>query len=209
MHEIIINLIIYLSIYADKVVDNKKFPIMARLILADTLQKGLNGESTLFEGILGHLCYANNPEWTTDKTPYVEWTDWLIHRQENIDIKKENITNIVPFEMYDRIVRTLHLNCITIQDGEQDIATGLFGLGSFFNHSCAPNCQIIQKMEDKSGYGIFQTISDVKEGEELCIQYAGQNDTYQDRQNYLMWMYGFQCQCSKCVAESIAQIRNK
>lgn len=193
-----------LDLYSDKVVENKKFPIMARLILADTLQKALNGEPSLFEGILGHLCYASNPEWTTDKTPYIEWMDWLIHKQKSIVIKKEDVEKIVPFEMYDRIVRTLHLNCITIQDGDEDVATGLFGLGSMFNHSCEPNCEIVQKMENRSGYAIFQTITDVKQGDELCIQYAGKNDIYQDRQNYLMWVYGFQCQCKKCLAEEIA-----
>ena len=195
--------------YADKVEENKKFPIMARLILADTLQKALNGEPTLFEGIFGYLCFANNSQWDIDKAPYIQWVEWLIHKQKSIDIKKEDIEKIVPFEMYDRIIRTLHLNCITIQDGDTDIATGLFGLGSIFNHSCQPNCEIAQKMEDRSGYGIFQTINEIKEGDELCIQYAGMNDTYQDRQNYLMWVYGFQCQCSKCLAEEIAQLSNK
>lgn len=185
-----------------KVVDDKKFPIMSRLILSDTLQKTLSSQSTLWNGILRHLCFANNSEWITDKTPYIEWIDWLIHKKQNIAMTKDDISKIVPFEMYDRICRILHLNCITIQDGyNDDIATGLFGFGSMFNHSCQPNVEIVPKMENRSGYGIFNTITDIKEGDELCIQYAGQNDNYQDRQRYLMWVYGFQCQCIKCLAD--------
>ena len=190
----------------DKSVDDKKFPMMARLVLADTLRKSLNQQVTLWEGILGHLQFVNNPEWTTDQSAYTEWVEYILHTKE-MDIAREDLIKIVPFEMYDRMIRTLHLNCITIpyNDGSReedvDVGTGLFGLGSMFNHSCEPNVEMVNVMEMQSGYGTFKTCQAVEEGEELCIQYAGKNDRYEDRHKYLYFYYGFQCECSKCMAD--------
>ena len=191
---------VYICFHADKVEDGKKFPLMARLILADTLEKSLSGEGTLWNGILGHLCFANNESYASDKTPYHEFINYLIVTAK-INIKKSELMNIVPVEMYDRIIRILHLNCITITYNEEDVATGLFGLASMFNHSCDPNVEMLDKMEDKSGFARFHCLHDVEVGEELCIQYAGKNDSYEDRQQYLMWNYGFQCQCKKCIRD--------
>eukprot|EP01084_Bolivina_argentea_P098690 177357_1 len=191
-----------------KVMEDKKFPIMARLILSNTLEQTLNTKPTLWDGILGHLCFAKNEEWNIDKEPYDEWIEYVM-KNVNSGIQRDELLNIIPFEMYDRIIRILHLNCITIpynngqNKEDEDIATGLFGLGSFFNHSCEPNVELMNKMEYQSGYAKFQTISDIKEGEELHIQYAGKNDTFEDRQKYLMWVYGFVCQCSKCTYDKI------
>ncbi len=97
----------------------------------------------------------------------------------------------------------LHINSMTICDEKgEDIACGLFGVGSYFNHSCVPNVQLENGMESNSGFASFSTIKDVEEGEELCLMYGGLNDKVEDRRKYFLWNYGFVCQCPKCVEES-------
>ena len=59
--------------------------------------------------------------------------------------------------------------------------------------------------EIETGFSKFETLSEIKAGDELCIAYCGLQDTFKDRQHYLKWFYGFDCKCEKCMQEMNAQ----
>lgn len=158
----------------------------------------LNNNQTLFNGIFGKLSYINNI--TINNEDYNSWINFIIKNE--VTLNENIIKKLIPYEMYERIMKILHLNCMSFKYDDNDIGIGLFGLGSLFNHSCIANVQLNNIMEVNTGFGYFETINDIKKNEELCIQYAGENDNYQDRQNYLIWNYGFKCNCIRCQNES-------
>merc|ERR1712204_147925 len=100
-------------------------------------------------------------------------------------------------------MRILNANCMQIQCEDEIIGTALFGLASFFNHSCRPNVELMDKMETQTGYGMFRTVDNVRKGNELCIQYADANrfETFEEKQAYLMFAYGFYCNCALCCQQ--------
>ncbi|ETO11958.1 hypothetical protein RFI_25418 [Reticulomyxa filosa] len=195
-----------------KKVDSKfgKFPIMARAAMVHTLKALLSRKESLWSGILGRLCYVNHTNHR--KEPYDMWIEYVLQRRQQYsliqNLDRDTLMKIIPFEMYQRILNILHLNCITIQfrsnatNTTQDVGTGLFGLASFFNHSCVPNVMLEECMEQDSGLGNFVTCEDVSKGDELCLQYAGKGDDYITRQNYFHWYYGFKCECAKCLEDA-------
>ena len=103
--------------------------------------------------MLGQLAFANNIHVESDE-PYKLWLNYCVSycQSVNIDLTKDNLMKIVPFSMYERLLQILHINCMTISYETDDIATGLFGLSSLFNHSCEPNVELANKMEYQSGY---------------------------------------------------------
>jgi SET and MYND domain-containing protein len=70
---------------------------------------------------------------------------------------------------------------------------------SFFNHSCAPNLKkyrIDNRMH-------FQTLKDIRNGEQLCIDYFHVlEDSFQERQKHMMENWFFKCNCQRCQSES-------
>jgi len=179
------------------------FPILSRILMAHTLEHSLKQLPTLWQGILGSLCFAQN--FQVDRRPYDNWVDFVVKKFDNLN--KEAVEKITPFAMYERVMRICQLNAMNVTyhvkgtNKTEDVCTALFGLGSFFNHSCEPNTELKPSMEEKSGFGSFVTRADVKEGEQLCIAYCGLTDAVEDRQTHLEWYYAFKCQCPKCIRE--------
>lgn len=70
---------------------------------------------------------------------------------------------------------------------------------SFFNHSCRPN---IKKYRiDNRMY--FQTTQDIKQGEQVCIDYYHVLDEpFEVRQKTMMENWFFNCSCERCVLEA-------
>ena len=178
---------------------NRKFPVMARLILGQTLAHYYESTACPWNGILGRLCFEDKSERVTDREPYDEYMKWLVD-EEQFDY--DELQRIVPFELYDRCIRILHRNCMQINYEDDAIGTALFGLGSFFNHSCRPNVQLSDKMQSQSAYAMFESVQNIKKGSELCLQYVDSNDfgSNDEKQKYLMFAYGFYCQCSLCLS---------
>ena len=81
------------------------------------------------------------------------------------------------------------------------------------NHSCQPN--IVARYAPRRGWGrnfplLIQCVAltDICEGEELCISYINSDAPLEDRKE-LIQNYGFVCSCAKCVAEERKKDSNK
>lgn len=73
----------------------------------------------------------------------------------------------------------------------------LYAEGSYFNHSCAPNCGT------RTGEGQavhFITTHDVAEGEEVCIRYIDVEKPTSARRSELLSHYHFTCMCPLCTS---------
>ena len=62
----------------------------------------------------------------------------------------------------------LHLNCFSIEDSSgKDLATALFGMGSFLNHSCDPNVELAPNLESRTSFATFRALREIQSGEEV------------------------------------------
>ncbi|TPX64571.1 hypothetical protein SpCBS45565_g05791 [Spizellomyces sp. 'palustris'] len=80
---------------------------------------------------------------------------------------------------------------------EQCMGRAVFPKASYFNHSCDPNCVMIQN-------GMVMSVTarrTVNEREALTISYIDTNMPLQARRARLQADYFFVCQCTRCVAE--------
>jgi hypothetical protein len=77
-----------------------------------------------------------------------------------------------------------------------DLPVILFN-GTLLNHSCLPNV-IFGRCGD---YMIFETIRDIKKGEELCDSYIDITESRGKRKKHLKLQYGFDCQCIRCTSK--------
>ena len=90
------------------------------------------------------------------------------------------------------------------------LGAGIYPAGAMLNHSCHPNCAIIYEnndtLVDNSGtwnqfnIQVIRCLVDVAEGEELCHPYIDFASTAQQRREKLQTTYGFDCQCTRCLA---------
>lgn len=67
--------------------------------------------------------------------------------------------------------------------------------GCIFNHSCSPNVRFYKKDE----YIYFVTNKDINKNEELCDNYIDIKLNKDKRQRQLLYRYGFDCLCDRCV----------
>lgn len=78
----------------------------------------------------------------------------------------------------------------------------LANIMSLFNHSCAPN---LHNRSLGNKY-VCTTISPVKKGQQLFVTYKKEFDVQSsetaERQDLLNKMFGFTCECSRCVPSS-------
>ena len=81
-----------------------------------------------------------------------------------------------------------------------DYGVGLFILGSFFNHDCDPNVSCRTAVEDLGAGHAYQAKRDIREGEELTVEYIAdaRNLPWETRQAMLKFQYGFVCACELC-----------
>lgn len=75
----------------------------------------------------------------------------------------------------------------------------LYAEGSYFNHSCAPNCGT------RTGEGQavqFVATHDIPAGDEVCIRYIDVDKPTTSRRSELLSHYHFTCMCPLCCADS-------
>ncbi|KAJ3078173.1 hypothetical protein HK102_004681, partial [Quaeritorhiza haematococci] len=73
----------------------------------------------------------------------------------------------------------------------------IFPMASYFNHSCDPNLECIQK----GPWMVIKTIKEVHPDEDLTISYIDTKQPLAARRQRLSTEYYFHCRCSRCVAE--------
>ncbi|KAK5115098.1 hypothetical protein LTR62_001795 [Meristemomyces frigidus] len=88
-------------------------------------------------------------------------------------------------------------------DAEEYMGYGIWPSASYFNHSCSPN--VAKKRVGKEW--VFRTAREIGMGEECCITYLGGDEKdldVRDRRQRLREVWGFECMCLRCLAESRA-----
>jgi hypothetical protein len=70
---------------------------------------------------------------------------------------------------------------------------------AILNHSCAPNCALLYRGKAVE----VRTLRDVARGEELCHSYTNLCRTTSERQQVLRDVYGFHCDCRRCVDDVV------
>jgi hypothetical protein len=80
--------------------------------------------------------------------------------------------------------------------GEREGRICINHIGSFFNHSCAPNCTVVHV----SGVQIVQANRDIERGEELTQRYCDVSANVAERSEALK-NRSFVCDCPRCVRE--------
>ncbi|MEW5309968.1 MAG: hypothetical protein WDW38_001807 [Sanguina aurantia] len=113
-----------------------------------------------------------------------------------------------------RLLRVVELNCFGEDSGdftawhcrgeEQTSYLGLYPGLAMANHSCAPNsaCLVLS-----GGQAVaLRCATDLSSGQEVCISYLGANifSPLLKRRALLSHSYGFECSCSRCLAEAAA-----
>lgn len=113
--------------------------------------------------------------------------------------------------MRQRLLRVVELNCFGEDSGdftawhcrgeEQTAYLGLYPGLAMANHSCVPNsaCLVLSGGEAIA----LRCATDLSRGEEVCISYLGGNtfSPLQKRKALLKKSYGFECSCTRCLAE--------
>lgn len=111
-----------------------------------------------------------------------------------------------------RLLRVVELNCFGEDSGdftawhcrgeEQTSYLGLYPGLAMANHSCTPNsaCLVLS-----GGQAVaLRCVTDLSSGQEVCISYLGGNifSPLLKRRTLLSHSYGFECGCSRCLAEA-------
>ena len=78
---------------------------------------------------------------------------------------------------------------------EKDVGA-VFLIASRFNHSCLAN--VVWMWNEEEGKQYYLTCRDVKNGEELCIDYTGWDRPRPERERHLSESYRFKCKCQVC-----------
>jgi len=88
-------------------------------------------------------------------------------------------------------------NCFGMWDeSDRCLASAIFPIASFFNHSCVPNCT---RYPDVNGCIAIRTLYPVPAGTELTIAYTTIKDiTTTERKEQLSSYYCFDCGCDRC-----------
>lgn len=87
---------------------------------------------------------------------------------------------------------------------EEPTFMGLFAASAWFNHSCAPNAA----MEGNRTCAVFRALSAIPRGSEVTISYLPSKllDDAASRRARLQGGRGFECRCSRCVADGLAAL---
>ena len=91
-------------------------------------------------------------------------------------------------------------NCFGVIDQEMRVVSqGVYVHAAMFNHSCDPNCRVLEGNADTL---TMVTKRAVAEGEELCISYINPEMPLAKRQSTLSKQYRFICGCNRCEHET-------
>lgn len=77
------------------------------------------------------------------------------------------------------------------------IGRALYPAASYFNHSCRPNAEVVQK----GHYLYVRALCSIAAGEEVCISYIDADRPTRERRALLHEQYYFHCICDRCQAD--------
>ena len=96
-----------------------------------------------------------------------------------------------------------HTLASSIRTGASN-GSAIYAYGSMFNHSCAPNVNVV--WPERNHLVDFVANENIKQGEQLTIAYIDLNEDWSldvaKRRAQLEEAYGFVCECPRCVSET-------
>jgi SET domain len=155
------------------------------------------------------------------QNPLSDYIDRYITAQENAateaaaagavavastQIQDEDVSAVVKSELdaaFTALEPPIQNGWEILADSSEVVAegTGLYVVGSCFNHSCEPNVALLKSDGDMDNMTTVLALRDIQPGDELCISYIDENEDYHVRQDMLA-DYQFVCACTKCVREA-------
>jgi hypothetical protein len=100
--------------------------------------------------------------------------------------------------------RRLDLNSQALRHVGEKLASGLFTNFSLLNHSCSPNCVVLDVYPSCDRFLEVRAIKNIKQNEELLISYIDITEKHETRSEKLK-RYEFICQCDRCLKEEKAK----
>ncbi|PAA75820.1 hypothetical protein BOX15_Mlig031502g1, partial [Macrostomum lignano] len=103
-------------------------------------------------------------------------------------------------------------NCLTLQLGEQRIASGVYPLTSCLNHSCQPSvASTFSTLTGNCGLLTVRTLTDLAAGKQVYNCYGPHylRHEWSERRQSLAEQYFFECQCPHCVSRDSGNQRHR
>ena len=97
-------------------------------------------------------------------------------------------------------------NAASIERGGAKVGCALSAHMGYSNHDCTPNAEA---NVDAEGLVTLRALSDMKEGDEVCISYIDVNQHVEQRLAILESHYEFKCTCARCIVEKRNWLRAK
>jgi len=166
------------------------------------------------------------PSWKEEHALLLQTLESCEHVRDN-ESEKEKIRSVFDVRWYADLTTRFHLNSFKIEypiggvnSGdframmEQTLASSIrtsasngsaiYGIASMFNHSCAPNVNVV--WPERNHLVEFIANENVKQGEQLTIAYIDLNEDRSldvaKRRAQLEEAYGFVCECPRCASET-------
>ena len=116
--------------------------------------------------------------------------------KENIFLMGLTIENCDEELLMDCIMK-MNVNCFSVWDVYDGIATALYIPASIFNHSCRPNTSTVFNGTLLQ----IRALRDIESGEEILISYYPAVESRKNRKEKLQNTFYFDCQCPRCSSE--------
>ncbi|KAG5891483.1 hypothetical protein JTB14_004941 [Gonioctena quinquepunctata] len=159
------------------------FSKVEKLVTNECRRESINVFYPIFMACIGYSDFKNNTTIFSDTNVSAEFLKDLIYKCTMID--SINSFNIKKYSKS--------------RDMYQKVAQGIYPSSSFFNHSCAANCQFFFHGSNL----IVRALANIQKGEECSICYNGQFCSFSsvaktERQRYLREVFCFNCYCIAC-----------
>ena len=152
--------------------------------LKDAKYKLPNGQEVSYMDLITH-------EENVKKNP-----DKYRKYKENIFLMELTMENCDEELLFDCIMK-MNVNCFSVGDVSDGIATALYIPASIFNHSCRPNSSTVFNGTLLQ----IRALRDIESGEEILISYYSDMESKKNRKEKLRSTYYFDCQCPRCSSQ--------
>ena len=123
--------------------------------------------------------------------------------EQNLPVDLQSLVQSTAFPFLSRhLPNSFGIWELPVTPDSENLGSLMYPAASYFNHSCEPN---VVKTRDGRVMR-FVTLRSVDKGAELCISYGHIEKDVQERRETLRDIWGFECNCPRCIWEIEQQI---
>lgn len=177
-----------------KLVDmTKKSGKVDTLLVARLIAKVLApGQATEASAPIAHM-YFSEPIPAMNAPIKEECAQLKLLLNDGTDIVNQMITD----ESFPVLISKVRNNQISVIIHGQTVAHAIYGIGSYFNHSCVPNMEVVFAADNSEI--TYKAIKEIKQGDEVYRCYINlSGKSAAARQKILNQHYHFKCACQQC-----------